>query len=114
MRKLTLPILIAVSAILFMIGMLSAQTDVMTLKSSKGDVTFPHKKHADAFQCVDCHHTAKGGETPKACRECHKKGAAVSAQKAFHSKSKTTSCVGCHTEQGKGPKYSPCSGCHKK
>jgi len=115
MKKLTLPILIAVSATFVMIGMLSAQSDVLTLKSKKGDITFPHKKHADAFKCVDCHHKMKAGEkTPKPCKECHKKGEAVSAMKAFHSKESANSCRGCHEKQGKGPKYTPCKNCHKK
>lgn len=114
MKKWTIPILFVVCVTFLMIGILSAQSDVLTLKSKKGDITFPHKKHTDAFKCGDCHHKTKAGETPKTCTECHKKGEAVSAMKAFHSKKSTTSCIGCHKEQGKGPKYTPCSNCHQK
>lgn len=114
MKKLILPILITFTVTFLMIGMLSAQSDVLTLKSTKGDITYPHKKHSDTFKCVECHHKTKGSETPQACTECHKKGEAVTAMKAFHSKTAANSCRGCHEKQGKGPKYSPCSNCHKK
>jgi hypothetical protein len=114
MKKLALPILIAFSLTFLMIGMLSAQSDVLTLESSKGNVTYPHKQHADAFKCVDCHHKTEAGGKPKACGECHKKGAEVTAMKAFHSKTAPNSCRGCHEKEGNGPKYTPCSNCHKK
>ncbi len=117
MKKWTILILLLVCTTFFMLGVLWAQYDVITLESKKGNITFPHKEHADrGLKCTECHHkSAEGEQNPKPCRECHKKGADVSKMKAFHSKKKTTSCVGCHTKQGgKAPQYTPCSNCHKK
>lgn len=114
MKKLVIPILVAVCATFLMIGMLSAQSDIMTLESTKGNITYPHKEHADNFDCVTCHHKDEAGKTPTPCRECHKKGAKVSKMKTFHNKTAANSCRGCHEKEGKGPKYSPCSNCHKK
>ncbi|MBW2056870.1 MAG: cytochrome c3 family protein [Deltaproteobacteria bacterium] len=114
MKKVNLGVLVVAGVSLLLFGVLWAQPDVLTLKSKKGDVTFPHKAHTASYACVDCHHKTKTGETPKSCAECHKKGATVSAMKAFHSKTSPHSCRGCHTKEGKGPKYTPCSNCHKK
>lgn len=117
MKKCMIPIIMAVSVSFLALGVLSAHhPDVLTLESKKGNITFPHQKHVDnGIKCTDCHHKIKSeDETPKPCRECHKKGEAVSAMKAFHSKKAANSCRGCHEKQGKGPKYTPCSNCHKK
>jgi hypothetical protein len=74
----------------------------------KSAVEFPHKVHAEAFDCFKCHHTAKAKEDIKSCFECHGKDAsAPSVKDAFHK-----SCIACHKEQGKGP--TKCSACHPK
>jgi len=85
--------------------------DIIIFESTKGNVTFNHSAHAEAYACEDCHHamSLEEGGTPQKCKECHEKPFS-----AFHTKSSTYSCVGCHTKAGAGPSYTPCSGCHKK
>jgi DnaJ-class molecular chaperone len=107
MRKLALPILIAVGVTFLMIGVMWAQDDPLVLDNKYGKVTFSHKKHSDRT-CQDCHHTLKEGETsPSSCGECHKEGAEISRKKAFHD-----SCKACHKKEAKGPQK--CKECHVK
>jgi Cytochrome c7 and related cytochrome c len=69
--------------------------DVIELPASKGNVSFPHKKHQEML---------------KDCKKCHEKGPGKIADLGKEWAHKT--CKGCHTEMGKGPKA--CNDCHKK
>ncbi len=82
--------------------------DVVVFESTKGNVTFNHSAHAEAYACKDCHHKTQEDNVIKRCTECHQNPFTF-----FHSKSSIHSCVGCHTKEGAGPAYTPCSGCHK-
>ena len=107
MKKLTLPILIAVAATFLMIGALWAVDDPLILDNKYGKVELSHEKHS-ALKCQDCHHTlAEGEECPKKCGECHKEGADIGRKKAFHD-----NCKGCHKQMAKGP--TKCKECHQK
>ena len=107
MKKLTLPILIAVGATFLMIGALWAVQDPLVLENKYGKVEFSHQKHEDK-KCQECHHTLKEGEeSPKLCGECHKEGADISSKKAFHD-----TCKACHKKVAKGP--TKCKACHQK
>ena len=66
----------------------------IVLEASKGNVTFPHGMHADAYECSICH----GDGTP----------AAFDLTKDVAHKV----CKSCHKDEGAGP--TGCSGCHKK
>lgn len=107
MKKLTLPILIAVSGTFLMIGVLWAIQDPLILENKYGKVEFSHEKHS-SLKCQDCHHTLKEGEkSPKLCGECHKAEAEISRKKAFHD-----NCKGCHKKMSQGPVK--CKECHQK
>lgn len=73
-------------------------SDVIMLKAKNGDITFNHKKHADAKMakgCTACHDTDKGGKIAGLGKDwAHK------------------TCKGCHEEMKKGP--TKCGECHKK
>lgn len=76
----------------------AAAPESVVMKNSKGDVTFPHKKHQDAGvlkDCKFCHEDAAGGKIAKL------------GMKKGHDNCKT-----CHTTGGKGP--TACADCHKK
>lgn len=85
------------------------------LTAKNGDVTFPHKAHAETLKiaCTSCHHGLKEGETPAKCGSCHGVDAnAPKVQDAFHK-----TCQGCHKdENAKNAKKAPvkCTECHKK
>lgn len=66
----------------------------IVLEASKGNVTFPHGMHADAYECSICH----GDGTPVAFDLTKEVAHKV--------------CKGCHKDEGAGP--TGCSGCHKK
>lgn len=94
--------------------------DVMTIENKypkrlKNPVAFPHKKHADAITCTECHHTWKKEErkTPQKCAECHK--AEDKGEKGLK-RSHHKNCMGCHKELKKQAKKTgpttKCSGCH--
>ncbi len=107
MKKLTLPVLIAVIATFLVIGVMWAKEHTVVLESKYGKVEFAHQKHG-SLKCQECHHTLKEGEeSAKPCSECHKAGADVDAKKAFH-----TTCRDCHKETAKGPQK--CKECHQK
>jgi DnaJ-class molecular chaperone len=107
MRKLALPILIAVGVIFLMIGVMWAQDEPLVLDNKYGKVTFSHQKHAEK-KCEECHHTLEEGETsPESCHECHNEGAEITAKQAFHN-----TCQGCHKKVAKGP--TKCKECHVK
>ena len=68
--------------------------DVIVLKASNGDVTFPHRVHAQTHECQTCH----GDGTPSA----------FGINKDIAHKL----CKDCHKTVGAGP--TACNGCHKK
>jgi len=68
--------------------------DSVVLKASYGDVTLPHKMHAENFECSVCH----GEGAPGALELGKDKAHAL--------------CKGCHQEKGAGP--TKCSACHVK
>ena len=73
----------------------AADNAVVVLPAKNGNVTFPHKMHADAMACTTCHETDKGGKIAALGKDwAHK------------------TCKGCHADKGKGP--TKCSDCHKK
>lgn len=75
----------------------AADNTVVVLKAKNGNVTFPHKKHADMqeMKCTVCHETDKGGKIADLGKDwAHK------------------TCKGCHTTKAKGP--TKCNECHKK
>ena len=82
-------------------------------QAKKSPVSFPHKAHQDKYECVECHHTAKGADDAQSCFECHGKNPDIpdpgqmSAKKnPFHIK-----CIGCHKEEAAGP--TKCKECHQ-
>jgi len=90
--------------------------DSAVLTAKNGNITFPHKAHAETMKiaCATCHHGLKEGAMPdKKCNDCHGVDAkALKAQDAFHK-----TCQGCHkTENEKNAKKAPvkCMECHKK
>lgn len=73
---------------------------VVIKNAKKGDVTFPHKKHADSGllkDCKVCHAEATGGKIASFGKE---KGHA--------------NCLACHKEKGNGKAPTSCPQCHKK
>lgn len=107
MRKLTIPILLAVGAAFLMIGVIWAMQDPLVLENKYGPVEFSHQKHANQ-KCQDCHHTLKEGEeSPKPCGECHNADAEIKRKKAFHG-----TCTACHKKLAQGPQK--CKECHQK
>lgn len=111
--------------VFFLIGLSLAAADQIPAGKEKlefkvplGTVTFEHKTHAVTrnIACVTCHHTAKGGESPKACHECHGKaaqGKVLSLQQAVHK-----TCGDCHKAEiakgKKAPDPLKCAQCHVK
>jgi len=76
----------------------------LSARGKKPKVTFNHGKHQRRTSCKKCHHKAKPGETPAACRSCHGKGKGPSFKKATHK-----FCKACHKKRG-GP--TSCKKCH--
>ncbi|PIW01204.1 MAG: hypothetical protein COW42_05645, partial [Deltaproteobacteria bacterium CG17_big_fil_post_rev_8_21_14_2_50_63_7] len=79
--------------------------EIVILKASKGDVSFPHREHQGKFECTTCHHKTPPNGTPEACSHCH--GVveeAPSMKDALHKR-----CKDCHKEQN-GP--TQCTECH--
>ena len=96
-------------------SLFAAAPESVVLTAKNGNVTFPHKAHAETLKiaCTSCHHGLKEGETPAKCGSCHGVDAkAPKTQDAFHK-----TCQGCHkTENEKNAKKAPtkCTECHKK
>lgn len=88
----------AIALSLFCAGIApAADNTVVVLPAKNGNVTFPHKKHANMKKmlCTTCHETDKGGKIAALGKDwAHK------------------TCKGCHTDKGKGP--TKCTECHKK
>jgi type 1 fimbria pilin len=73
----------------------AADTTVVVLPAKNGNVTFPHKKHADVMACTTCHETDKGGKIAALGKDwAHK------------------TCKGCHADKKMGP--TKCNECHVK
>jgi hypothetical protein len=88
--------------------------EINEIQKKMPPVSFKHHEHQKRVEdkCVTCHHTAKEGEAPKACSECHGKvDGAPDFKTAVHKK-----CQGCHKEQKAAGKNAPvkCTECHKK
>jgi uncharacterized paraquat-inducible protein A len=88
--------------------------EIKEIQKKMPPVTFQHLEHQNRVEgkCVTCHHTAKDGEQPKACSECHGKvDGTPDFKTAMHKK-----CQGCHKEQKAAGKKAPtkCTECHKK
>jgi hypothetical protein len=103
-------------------GAAATGPDEKVLPASKGDVTFPHKKHAGpadadgfAITCETCHHTLKDGSKAQSCSSegCHSETSEINVRNAFHQ----LCYKGCHkTKNADEGKAAPtkCSECHKK
>ena len=99
--------------------------DTMVLESSRGRVTFTHRKHAELTECATCHHESKP-EKPltrpnQKCGECHTSPVVApmktSRRMAFHDTTKNEgTCLTCHVKAAESGKTAPssCSGCHKR
>ncbi len=87
-------VIAAVALTIFTAGIAMA-ADTITFPAKNGDVTFPHKKHADSL---------------KDCKVCHEKepGKIEGFGKDWAHKN----CKGCHQEKNMGP--TKCGECHKK
>ena len=72
----------------------AAIPEEIVLKASNGNVTFPHRMHAETHECQTCH----GDGTPSA----------FDINKDIAHKL----CRDCHKTVGAGP--TNCNGCHKK
>jgi hypothetical protein len=68
--------------------------DTVILAASEGQVTLPHRAHAQQFNCNMCHSEAEPGKIAWDMATAH----------AY--------CRDCHTRAGKGP--ITCTACHKK
>lgn len=69
--------------------------ETITLQAKNGNVTLPHKSHAEKMECKTCHGDATPGKMPDFAKD-----------KAHQL------CQGCHKEKGAGP--TKCPDCHKK
>ena len=75
----------------------------------------PHKKHADAYKCTDCHHTYKGEGAVQKCSSCHDpkeaKDKVLDLKNAYHKQ-----CTPCHKKENEAGKKAPvkCLECHPK
>jgi hypothetical protein len=86
-------------------------------KNKKPGVEFPHKVHAEKFECKDCHHTAKIPDEAESCFNCHGKlpdipdpGVMSAKENPFHILCKT-----CHSDlkkEGKVTGPTKCKECH--
>jgi len=91
MREAILCLLVIVTLV-----SIAESADIMELPASKGNISFPHKKHQQILKdCTKCHATSEGGKIPQLGMDwAHK------------------TCRGCHGELMKGPQA--CRDCHKK
>ena len=116
MKKLTVLVTFLAFVLVVAGSLLAAGApESVTLTAKMGNITFPHKAHAETLKiaCATCHHGLKEGETPQKCGACHGVDAkAAIAKDAFHGK-----CQTCHKdENAKNAKKAPvkCGECHKK
>lgn len=108
--------LVFLVAAFFVVGLVAGDApDTVTLKAKNGDITFPHKKHAEeiSVECKECHHEMKSDNVDQSCHDCHGvDDNAPKTMKAFHNL-----CKACHKETNekedtKAP--TTCKGCHVK
>lgn len=102
-----------------------AQDDVMRLAGSgpaklrRPAVVFAHARHAEAIDCLRCHHDiddygVNRGSDGQPCGDCHTPEAGdnpVPLTRAFH-----LQCKGCHQDQtaaGRGQLPLMCGQCHR-
>jgi hypothetical protein len=90
---------------------------------SRPGVSFPHERHMDAHECLDCHHDYKNGENilgesdltengRSLCTRCHIRTAAIDLETAYHRQ-----CMGCHRAVNKIDGEAlpiTCQDCHPK
>ena len=69
--------------------------ETIVLKASNGNVTLPHKQHAQTMDCKTCHGAATPGPI-----------------EGFSKAQAHDLCVGCHKQNNAGP--TKCQDCHKK
>lgn len=120
----------AVALVGFSPARLAAQTveapEKVVLKGpTQAAVTLAHKKHAEATECVTCHHESKPEKAKTSdhqkCGECHTKPAEApmktALRDAFHNAmAKQGTCVDCHVKAAAEGKTVPvkCAECHVK
>ncbi len=119
---LTATVLIASPCLLFA-DMYDMVLDISGAARQRPPVDFSHEFHMDTYDCLDCHHDYADGENildpgdleegnpDIRCIACHKAGAKIDAQKAYHRQ-----CTGCHTLVSKSEKKSLplyCGECHQ-
>jgi len=97
--------------------------DTVVSNSSRGTVTFLHRKHGEAAECTACHHESRS-EKPLAsehqkCRDCHTEEPIepmkTSLRNAMHdTEAREGTCFTCHkAEAQKGVTVpSRCADCH--
>lgn len=99
--------------------------DTVVYTPNRGTVTFTHGKHAQAAECVACHHDSKPEkphETPRQkCSACHTTPATepvkTSLRFAFHdTAAEEGTCYTCHKKEAAAGKTVPaeCNDCHKR
>ena len=128
-RVVTMGLVLLVAAVLP--GSLVAQgaepvgPDTVVFTPKRGAVTFAHRKHAEALDCVSCHHASKP-EKPltaakEACRSCHTNPATepmkTTSRMAIHdTAAKEGTCYSCHNKEAAAGKAVPqkCADCHKQ
>lgn len=91
----------------------------------RGNVTFTHAKHAQAYECVSCHHASKDAKPLAApnqkCGDCHTMPATdpvtTNLRLAFHNTADQAGvCFDCHKKEAAAGKKAPavCDDCHKR
>jgi len=130
--KKNLSFLIIVSLFIVAASVLIARQDILSLdntktfiKKQRPAVAFPHGRHMNEIECLNCHHDYKDGKNVLSedsltegsdaikCAACHGLDNASGRhglKNAFHEQ-----CSGCHRKMGKekkktGPRL--CAGCH--
>lgn len=123
----------ALGALLFGAALLPGQAsaqenkgpDSVVFTPRRGNVTFTHAKHAQASECVTCHHASKDAKPltspQQKCSDCHTTPATepvtTSLRNAFHITAEQTGlCFDCHKKEAAAGKKTPatCEDCHKR
>lgn len=127
--KILKQILLGVVLALVSVAVSWAQPETIVIKNpevfkkvQRPAVTFPHERHLETLECLDCHHRyEKGknvleedaleeGNADIRCANCHNQDSRLGLRHAYH-----RLCTGCHAKMGKaGQKTGPrmCGGCH--
>jgi len=99
--------------------------DSVVYTPRRGNVTFTHATHAQATECVTCHHASKDAKPltspQQKCGDCHTNPATepvtTSLRNAFHITAEEKGlCFDCHTKEIAAGKKAPavCDDCHKR